>query len=422
MLGGAIVEVLRFILKVLRDPVWQGIGVIVAVLVLLLGVRVDIAKIRDILKPSVAFLEAILEAIKKYRPSRIAAFFFGIFCALLLIVIVAMLLTPVPPTATPVPPTATPVLPTATPVPPTATPVPLPTATLVLPTATPVPLPTATPVPPTPTPTELPKSGRIAYTEYVGGREPGRYDIYIANVDGSGRYKLLPHASEPAFSPDGRRLAFYSWDEPGIFIINPDGTGRARVSPNPGDSWPTWSRDQSMIAYSSRRITDAIYSTRIRGIDDTKIVNDGEQPSWGPDGRIVYRGCSGATCGLMIVNPADSKPKGIHITTYANDSNPIWSHKMNQIVFTSDRSGSWDIWIINPDGTGLRQLTNSPKSDVTPTWSVDGQWIFFRSDRDDEWAIWAMKPDGSNQVKLFLSSMSEDLEKELKWQRLSAGP
>ena len=127
----------------------------------------------------------------------------------------------------------------------------------------------------------------------------------------------------------------------------------------------------------------------------------------------------GGDCGLWVVN-ADGSNR-TRLTTNGDDSNPIWSHVTNQIVFASDREGNWDIWIVNPDGTGLRQLTNSPNSDVTPTWSVDGQWIFFRSDRDGKWAIWAMKPDGSNQGKRFLSRVSDDLT-ELKWQRLSAGP
>jgi len=334
----------------------------------------------------------------------------------------ALTATPAAPTATPLAPTATRLAPTATPLPPTATPPPPPTATTAVVAAT------STPVPPPMV--ERPTSGRIAFTEYYGTTAvgPGKYDIYIANVDGSDRRKLVSRASEPVFSPDGRRLAFYSWDEGGVFVINPDGTGLARVSPHPEDAWPTWSPDQSQIAYTTMRTgctysqwisgncypPVAIYSVPIGSRNETNII-DGEQPSWGPDGRIVYKGCLGADCGLMIVNPAN-KTK-VRITTHANDSNSIWSHVTNQIVFSSDRSGNWDIWIVNPDGTGLRQLTTSPQNDGTPTWSVDGKWIFFRSDRGGEWAIWAMRPDGSNQVKLFPSRVSE----RWWWERLSVG-
>ena len=276
-----------------------------------------------------------------------------------------------------------------------------------------------------------PTSGQIAFTEYFSNkpRDPGKYDIWIANVDGSNRRKLIERASEPVFSPDGRRLAFYSWDEGGVFVINPDGSGRMRVSPHGNDAWPAWSPDQGTIAYSAMRGTCNIYdfifgtcnprfdiySIPIGGKGETNLI-DGEQPSWGPDGRIVYKGCIGSNCGLMIVVPGDRNSKW-RLTTYANDSNPIWSHANKQIVFASDRAGNWDIWIVNPDGSGLRQLTTATGNDGTPTWSIDGQWIYFRSDRDGEWAVWAMRADGSNQVKLFASRVSD----RWWWERVAAG-
>ncbi len=298
-------------------------------------------------------------------------------------------------------------------------------------TATALPVIVATPTTaPATSAVERPTSGRIAFTEYygTGPREAGKYDIYLANVDSSDRRRLAQRASEPVFSPDGRRLAFYSWDEGGVFVMNPDGSGRMRVSPHGNDAWPTWSPDQTTIAYAAMRggctyfewISGncyppfAIYSIPIGGRTETNII-DGEQPSWGPDGRIVYKGCLGANCGLMVVNPAN-KAK-VRITTHANDSNPIWSHATGKIVFSSDRAGNWDVWIVNADGTGLRQLTTSPENDGTPTWSVDGDWVFFRSSRGGEWAVWAMRPDGSSQVKLFPSRVSE----RWYWERVSAG-
>lgn len=307
------------------------------------------------------------------------------------------------------------------------------TATTAPPTATPL-WPSPTSVPPTAAPrppvASRPTAGRIAFTEYYGtaARDPGKYDIWIANVDGSERRKLVASGSEPGFSPDGRRLALYSWNEGGVFVINPDGSGLMRVSPDGNDAWPTWSPDQTRIAYTTVRggcwlyeIIQGncfpkfeIYSIPVGSRGETNII-DGEQPSWGPDGRIIYKGCIGSNCGLMIVDP-NNKSK-VRISTHANDSNPIWSYATNQIVFASDRSGNWDIWICNPDGSNARQLTTARGNDGTPTWAVDGQWIYFRSDRDGEWAIWAMRADGSNQVKLFPSRVSD----RWWWERISAG-
>ncbi len=70
------------------------------------------------------------------------------------------------------------------------------------------------------------------------------------------------------------------------------------------------------------------------------------------------------------------------------------------IIFTSDRSGNWDVFIIQPDGSGLTQLTDDPKVDADPDWSPDGRQIAFRSRRDGSSDIFVMSSDGSAPVNL----------------------
>ena len=67
----------------------------------------------------------------------------------------------------------------------------------------------------------------------------------------------------------------------------------------------------------------------------------------------------------------------------------------------SQRDGNWEVYVINLDGSGLKQLTNNPANDGLPTWSPDGQHIAFASDRGGDWAIWVMQPDGTSQRRLF---------------------
>src|SRR5215470_14167314 len=66
------------------------------------------------------------------------------------------------------------------------------------------------------------------------------------------------------------------------------------------------------------------------------------------------------------------------------------------IVFQSNRAGNEDIYVVNPDGTGLSQLTNDPGLDDLPKWSPDGKRIAFVSDRDGNPEIYVMNANGSN--------------------------
>ena len=71
-----------------------------------------------------------------------------------------------------------------------------------------------------------------------------------------------------------------------------------------------------------------------------------------------------------------------------------------RFVFSSDRSGNREIYVMNPDRTGLQQLTNDPAYDALPSWSPDGQRIVFMSDRTGESEIWVMNADGTDLTQV----------------------
>ncbi len=91
----------------------------------------------------------------------------------------------------------------------------------------------------------------------------------------------------------------------------------------------------------------------------------------------------------------------------------------NKIVYTSELSGDQDIYTINPDGTGMVNITNNPPAardplgvDADPAWSPDGKKIAFMSTRTGEGEIWIMNADGSNPVNLTNDPTRWDLEPE----------
>jgi Tol biopolymer transport system component len=79
----------------------------------------------------------------------------------------------------------------------------------------------------------------------------------------------------------------------------------------------------------------------------------------------------------------------------------------SRIVFASDHSGNYEIYMMDDDGSNLTNLTNNPANDSSPTWSPDGKKIAFSSDRDDreegfgkQYELYVMNADGSEQTRI----------------------
>ena len=70
------------------------------------------------------------------------------------------------------------------------------------------------------------------------------------------------------------------------------------------------------------------------------------------------------------------------------------------VVYSSDRDGNFEIYAINPDGSGDVRLTNDPGNDANPDWSPDGRKIAFTSDRGGNLDIYVMNADGSGVTQL----------------------
>jgi tetratricopeptide (TPR) repeat protein len=311
---------------------------------------------------------------------------------------------------------------------PTATPV----VIVVTVTSQPVtPSPAATPTP-TPTPTAA-LTGKIAFTLWNGAK----YDVWVANVDGSDRIGIIWEMRQPAFSPDGARIAVNgeAHYHMNLHVANADGSNLTEVTPNLEDSRPSWSPNSDRIVFDSTRHGDK--RSRIYILDDvTKRTTGnvlrsaggdtfGRDPCWLPDGRIAYRGCDywalGANCGLYIV-PSDGSAIPTQLTTDSSDMAPA-AHG-NKIAFMSIRDGNWEIYSMNTDGRGLKRLTSNGVNDGLPTFSPDGQFIAFVSDEGGQWAIWVMNADGSGRQKLFDLNGGYGSGEEYDWttERISWAP
>ena len=248
--------------------------------------------------------------------------------------------------------------------------------------------------------------------------------LCVMNPDGSDSTDLASggRIDYPAWSPDGTRIAFMQGmgaltEE--IHVVNADGTGEHRLSnPSAQDFFPAWSPDGSRIVYQGASDSNAdIYVMNADGtgrINLTWSAKEDTWPSWSPDGtKILFHSLRS-----LVLHPAATGPKllpesyevmvmnadGSGVTNLslspASDWYPCWSPDGTKIAFQSDRDGVGEIFSMNSDGSGQRNLTNNPALDGGPSWSPDGTRIAFLSNRDGNPEIYVMNADGTGQTRL----------------------
>ena len=291
-------------------------------------------------------------------------------------------------------------------------------------TSTSEPIPTPTRPPELPAPRTVPTSslaGTIAYPVFNGTT----YDLYLGNADGSGTSFYREGASQPQFSPDGGSIAYHSWltGKRALITMNLDGSNENLVGLHLEDQLPTWSPDGTTIIFLSRRRGDrASELLRVSSAGgEPQVVGHGEYPTWGLDDQLAFKGWGETPdLGLRLAPPDLTDP--VELTEHETDTAPAVSPDGKQIAFMSRRDGNWNVYIMNSDGTGLRQLTDDTAEDGLPTWSPDGEVIAFVSNRGGPWAVWAVTPGGGGKRQLFTMEGSpdgfvagEDLDKSRGW-------
>ncbi len=298
--------------------------------------------------------------------------------------------------------------------------------------ATPVP-PTATHAPPPPTSPATPPAarqpvapdaphGKIAYTIALGDLAE-QHAIWIANADGSNAQKVIDLAMWPSISPDGKQIAYYRIKDEGIYIANIDGSNAQRILV--GETCCVqWSRDGKSLIFVQGKLKVGDTKVKVTSLDGLNITDlalypSAYNPSWSPDGtKIAYASClpnSKNQCGIFVfdVNTKQSK-----MITSDGGGNPQWSPRGDKIVY---QAGNPNVFVVNPDGSGKKQLTFGKSNDGQPVWSADGNFIFWRSDQNGKgWAIYVMRADGSNQ-RLIIDKTPPDSSR-WGYESLSAGP
>jgi Bacterial Ig-like domain (group 2)/WD40-like Beta Propeller Repeat len=173
------------------------------------------------------------------------------------------------------------------------------------------------------------------------------------------------------------RIAYVDNSDLHIYVMNPNGSGRRRVTSGTGsDHVPTWSPDGSQIAFERNDANGA--GIFIMSVDDlhpqapVQIAADGANPAWSPDGRYIAFSQDGD---IWLI-----KPDGSDLHRLGAGSDPAWSPDGSSLAVVrasqAGRISGADLYVMTADGSGARQLT-SGKADGMPAWSPDGTRILF---------------------------------------------
>lgn len=131
-------------------------------------------------------------------------------------------------------------------------------------------------------------------------------------------------------------------------------------------------------------------------------------PDWAPDGSRIafYSSPDGSNSDIFVVNPDGS---GLTQLTFTDgqDLYPKWSHDGTKLVFAHFLDGQYQLHTVNADGTGLLRLTNHSEFDLYPSWSPDDTRLVFSRQLGTEYHLFTVDADGSDVARLTTSTASD---------------
>lgn len=232
--------------------------------------------------------------------------------------------------------------------------------------------------------------GRIVFSR--GGPHGGLYVLRAGRIRPV-RLTARPGDDHPAWSPDGRRVAFvrYEGGRADLYLVRVDGSGLRRLTRDGRSYGPSWSPRGGEIAFGREAAGGAdvyaldVETGHVRRLTRDRLVEGG--PAWSPDGsRIVLAGyLEGAPPSPLRLYVVGSRGSRARRLGPRDATSPSWSPDGRRIAFVDATDGS--IRMLGPDGGRVRKLLDlrdlpgggsfAPNFTSRPAWSSDGGQLVF---------------------------------------------
>jgi Tol biopolymer transport system component len=258
--------------------------------------------------------------------------------------------------------------------------------------------------------------------------------IYLQRVDGTAVTQLSDGGSDdayPAFSPDGKQIAFSStrsgnWQ---IFEMDVDGRNIVQLTSGPMQAiHPSFSPDGSRIVYCAvggRSGQWELWTLDLK-TSEKRTIGYGLFPTWSPNpavNRIAFqraRQRGSRWFGLWTIDLIDGegrRPTEIAVSSNAAILTPAWSPDGRRLAFAtvlqpgkggeSRARGQTDIWTVEADGTNRQRLTDGHGNNLMPFWASNSR-VFFVSDRGGAESIWSVRAESMKNMPVEAQAPKKD--------------
>ena len=240
----------------------------------------------------------------------------------------------------------------------------------------------------------------------VSSNRDGNWEIYVVQP-GTGEMKNLTDDkaadTDPAWSPDGKRIAFVSDRDGGreIWAMNPDGTDLQQLTKKTGGCTNLrWSPDGKQIVFVGTKggkenvYTADVGTGKVAQLTDNPLPS--KQPAWSPDGKkISYTTFGGRWNGYLVGADGTGSEK---LSGALGAVDMAWSPDGKRIAFTDVREvAGWRLFVMDADGKNAKLLNKKGNSygNVYPQWSPDGTRISYGEMVDDVVQVGVIGADGT---------------------------